>query len=469
MSEISMSAGRRANLLDDILSQVIADQRQRALSLLDKLTLEKASDAPCFQVAAAGELVGKTNESEFEKVRDNRCRKLTVSWQQLANNREHQGTRAERQLRAVMWLGMKSGRSAAPDRNGPKLLAALEAAVRQYLHDESVRTNLIARFVDKPTESKVSTGSAVQPVRQPANESVSSESDSPQQDMSKQYFQKVDGYSSRKRWLLPTAFITAAVLIAALGVVIHTMSSNDREKAKRDRFAPNVSASVLYPGDCYGGELVPGKSIERVNQIEQELYKAGKHDDYQARRRALGVADSAITVSLSITAKPDTTASVRIVKVEADRSPAPTGVFLNYGCGDPEDYYHAALNLDANSEVDIIQKSLKPTSFHPLHMLYGDDYLKRVEEELDSTRMRRLFQSFTVSGDQPGHFRLFPFTRDCSCRWKLTLKWDANGHDGWLNVDNRGRPFWTLSPKNLTMYRQNIEWPKKSPQRWINS
>lgn len=141
-----LEPGVRIRLLDKILSTVIEEQRREAFDRRNEGTFRTAAGWPANQVAATGELLGLTDDRQWQQVRDLRCRELGETWDAL---RARAGPDAERRLRAMLWIGFSSARTI--ERAEPGLVHALESAVRKYARTN--RAALVALVAGEPPRS----------------------------------------------------------------------------------------------------------------------------------------------------------------------------------------------------------------------------------------------------------------------------------------------------------------------------
>ena len=145
-------------LLDLILRRVVDHQRQLALAQLRNPDLRpgqyEATETPCFQVAAAAELLQLTDKESFNQVEQIRIKHVGGTFSKLLEKSDKKGPTAQRRLRAAIWIGAGSERTTASDRNGPKLIDALESAIREYLRNDAVQAELRSRLIDalEPSE-----------------------------------------------------------------------------------------------------------------------------------------------------------------------------------------------------------------------------------------------------------------------------------------------------------------------------
>ncbi|WP_330266279.1 hypothetical protein [Streptomyces griseorubiginosus] len=126
----------RALVLQRLLADVTREQRGIALGSLKEISKEDAARSEPFLVAAAGELLGLVDENSFIRVRDVRCFQFSTTWRDLQRNRDNR-KQPLAYLRAMLWVGRKCARTAAPDRKQPVLLGTLLSAVRAYLTEDA--------------------------------------------------------------------------------------------------------------------------------------------------------------------------------------------------------------------------------------------------------------------------------------------------------------------------------------------
>lgn len=134
----------RVTLLRTALIETIAAARRQALVDFGEYRPRQAITVGSFQVTAAGELLGITDEGDFLQIRDERCRMLGASWADLIDRNEHKGPVGRRRLRAAMWIGLEGGRSV--ERNHQLvLLRAPQLALRSYVtsRDGSARVRIL--------------------------------------------------------------------------------------------------------------------------------------------------------------------------------------------------------------------------------------------------------------------------------------------------------------------------------------
>ena len=138
-----VTKGVRIALLRAALTQTIAHARKQALEVFEEYRTRQSTMIGSFQVAAAGELLGVTDEREFLAIRDERCDYLETTWADLIERDEHKGPVGRRRLRAALWIGLKSGRT-VEKRHQPVLLRELEAALKAYASSKAGREQLQA-------------------------------------------------------------------------------------------------------------------------------------------------------------------------------------------------------------------------------------------------------------------------------------------------------------------------------------
>jgi hypothetical protein len=143
VSQESVTLGRQANLLLEVLSRIADENRQQA-SAQRELRRDRAAATSCFQIAAAAELLRLTDEAAFEDFKQFRCGQFATTWTKLLENPDNRGEVAERQLRAAFWLGRMS--SATGERFQRHVPRIFEVAIRKYLTNKDVHAELIARF-----------------------------------------------------------------------------------------------------------------------------------------------------------------------------------------------------------------------------------------------------------------------------------------------------------------------------------
>jgi len=147
-----LRAGVLSIVLQEILSNVIVEHRQQALDLLTNLSRGNASKTASFQVAAAAELLGLSDEVAFKRVDEHRTPQLGASWAELKEKAHNRGPLRECQLRAAIWLGDSSSRSGK--RKKHKLLMALETAIEVYLAEQEIRSSFRARAISSTAQVK---------------------------------------------------------------------------------------------------------------------------------------------------------------------------------------------------------------------------------------------------------------------------------------------------------------------------
>jgi hypothetical protein len=160
-----VSLGVQGNLLNEVLTTVVDEQRQQAFALREDVPLKASADVPCFQVAAAGELLELTNEVIFEKYRDDRCKQMQTTWQAVKEKQDKSGRLADLRLRAALWIGRETVKSGETWQ--PIMLATLESAIRAHLANDEVRAALIAKYrltSVGPVESRLGSQAAFAPV-----------------------------------------------------------------------------------------------------------------------------------------------------------------------------------------------------------------------------------------------------------------------------------------------------------------
>lgn len=151
----SVSPGARIILLNKTISEIVSEQRLQAFEQRNDGTYRSAAKKPAFQVAAAGELLGLTDEAMFDALSEQRCAQFGETWEMLKAKDDNKGSAAETQLRAALWVGGMSARNVAADRQGPKLLAALEAAIKVHArhHRADLRMVLAGQSKDEAQPS----------------------------------------------------------------------------------------------------------------------------------------------------------------------------------------------------------------------------------------------------------------------------------------------------------------------------
>jgi hypothetical protein len=152
----------RAVLLNEVLSAAIAEQRQAAFDQRDEDTVGSAAGRPANQNAAAGELLGLTDDEQWRQIRDLRCRQFDETWDGLRAKAGTIDPLTERRLRAMLWLGFGSVRTV--ERGQPGLLHALESEIKEYARKN--RDALLAVVADErpypPPPAMPSPASAVE-------------------------------------------------------------------------------------------------------------------------------------------------------------------------------------------------------------------------------------------------------------------------------------------------------------------
>ena len=143
----------RSVLLEELLSTVVAEARTHAFAQREQLSLADAGNTATFQVAAAGELLRLTDEALFGELKDYRCGQFGFSWDQLLENRNRKNLKTERQLRAALWLGARSDKTAW--RRQSDLRAALELAIKVHLDDEERREHFRVLVTEAPEPGNV--------------------------------------------------------------------------------------------------------------------------------------------------------------------------------------------------------------------------------------------------------------------------------------------------------------------------
>lgn len=192
-----LSDGQRIQLLRRVLEQVTTTHRAQALESRDDYTLRESGKQTG---AAAGELLGLSDESDFALIRDLRCQQLGETWEALGGKDGHRGVVASRRLRAAMWTGSSSVKTV--ERRQTELLKALLAAIKAYASQPETRDALLP-----PASSELS-------------ETTGERASEPQTPSS-----SPDRHRwAMKQWLLVVAGVIAGGAIAAILV---TLSQDD--------------------------------------------------------------------------------------------------------------------------------------------------------------------------------------------------------------------------------------------------
>jgi hypothetical protein len=165
---VHLTEGTRVTLLRTALVETIAAARRQARADFEGHRPRQAMTIGSFQVTAAGELLGITDEGDFLQIRDERCRILEASWEELIDCNKHKGPVGRRRLRAALWIGLKSGRSVERNHQ-PALRRPLESALRGYVSSKVGREHLVLLLSGSLTVDEATTGigELTPPWRQP--------------------------------------------------------------------------------------------------------------------------------------------------------------------------------------------------------------------------------------------------------------------------------------------------------------
>ncbi|MDQ1039922.1 hypothetical protein QFZ75_006338 [Streptomyces sp. V3I8] len=131
-------------LMQRILDNVIQEHRLSAFEQHEAVKRKVTITVTSFQIAAAGELLGLTDDRLFPIVMKFRCAQLSTTWSALQNNPDNQGVMATKRLRASIWLGAASAKTG--ERHQPLALRALESAIKS--HVVTHRDELVASSAD---------------------------------------------------------------------------------------------------------------------------------------------------------------------------------------------------------------------------------------------------------------------------------------------------------------------------------
>jgi len=146
------TSSQREAILQRLMSDV-ADHLRDQAHAIPRPVVEPANNT-AFQAAAAAELLGRAgdDDADFLRLRDDYCRHVERTWNDLSNDSENRSAGRMRRLRAGVWIA-KSGRTAYEQRTA--LLKAFEAAIATYLitADEKVREELRAIALSHPKPS----------------------------------------------------------------------------------------------------------------------------------------------------------------------------------------------------------------------------------------------------------------------------------------------------------------------------
>ncbi|MFK4102905.1 hypothetical protein ACI2L1_23025 [Streptomyces sp. NPDC019531] len=100
-----LSYGSRRVVLEELLSRVADDARRRSLRRTAESPFVKQREESIFQVAAAGEILGLTDEESFKEKYEKWCgSKSYEKISQELKNKGNEGSRRGRQVRAGVWF-----------------------------------------------------------------------------------------------------------------------------------------------------------------------------------------------------------------------------------------------------------------------------------------------------------------------------------------------------------------------------
>ncbi|WP_237309696.1 hypothetical protein [Streptomyces sp. AMCC400023] len=133
----ALAEGGRITVLDTVLRRVSVDAMRQSLARRNEKPLVDQLGESTFQVAAAAELLGISDEAAFSLKRQS-WRPNDAEWRIEEKKEENRGSRGQRQLRAGVWVEKSS--STIKRRKG-ELLAAFESRFKVYVasHQDELR------------------------------------------------------------------------------------------------------------------------------------------------------------------------------------------------------------------------------------------------------------------------------------------------------------------------------------------
>lgn len=215
------------------------------------------------------------------------------------------------------------------------------------------------------------------------------------------------GALTRYRWAV------AAALLAGSGGLFAIVAGQDPETAGA---IPLVYANDTASWRCGDAVVVPG------NVSAAGIQPPGE-------RPSGGVSASNTGIGFTVQGNPGQTVELLDLKVDVVTKSAPLrGTRIPVVCqGDPPNRNLSA-NLDQRSPL-VVKARPRPG---------------------DGGSTTDTGWPYTVSGDDPEHFVLYPTTQSYDVTFTLRLLWSWNGHSGELRIDDRGRPFRVTSDRYAT-------------------